>query len=483
MRGKRVASAVRTVDVMPTVMDLVGRKAPGEVQGHSLVPLLTGASNDLNLDAYSESLYARHHFGWSELRSLRSGRFKYIQATKPELYDLEHDPGELKNVYTERRSLADRMSAELARVSADEDAGASSPGASVDPETRERLAALGYVGSFSQAPRRAGEALPDPKDKIDVFNLMMRAHGDTSDPGTPLDRLKRVVAADPEILDAWIMLGNEYASHGDSRNALDAYKHAAEINPDYDLAIINMANAYRALGDAGAARLGYERYLQHDPKNALVRYQLGELYVDAGDLDRAEREFRQALSDDTRVASARNALGVVAFKRGDLDGAEREVRAALAQKADVKLAHFNLALIAEQRRQYDLAIQEYQRELEVYPSNFKAAFNLGKLYETLGDARSQEREFKKAIDINPGFAEGYFYLSKLYLDQGRSLDEAATLAKKGLEVGPASPFAPMGHYLLADLYNRAGRHREADDEVRRGREVEQRLGKRAGKIG
>jgi choline-sulfatase len=483
MQGRRVKSPVRTVDVMPTLMDLVGGKAPAEVQGRSLVSLLTGASSDLNLDAYSESLYARHHFGWSELRALKSGRFKFIQSTKPELYDLEHDPKELTNLYADRRSLADRLSAELARVSADEDAGAASPGATVDPETRERLAALGYVGSFAQAPRRQGEALPDPKDKIDIFNLMMSAHGDSAAPGTPLERLKRVVAADPGILDAWIMLGNEYVSQGDSPSALEAYKRAAAINPDYDLAIINMANAYRGLGDEEAARLGYERYLQHDPKNALVRYQLGELYLDAGDLDRAEQEFRQALSDDTRVAAARNALAVVAFHRGDLAGAEREVKAALAQKPDVKLAHFNLALIAEQRRQFDVAIQEYQRELEVFPNNFKAAFNLGKLYETLGDARSQEREFRKAIDINPGFAEGYFFLSKLYLEQGRSLDEAATLAKKGLEVGPASPFAPMGHYLLADLYNRAGRHADADGEVRRGRAIEQRLGKRAGKIG
>jgi len=483
MHGRRVGGMVRTVDLMPTVLDLVGRRAPAGVQGRSLVPLLAGASTDLNLDGYSESLYARHHFGWSELRALRSGRFKFIQSTKPELYDLERDPGELSNLYADRRSLADRMSGELAKLSIEENGSASTPGSTVDPETRERLAALGYVGSFTQSPRRPGETLPDPKDKIGIFNLMMGAHDEAAAEGTTLDRLKRVVAEDPEILDAWIMLGNEYSAKGEPRAALDAYKRAVAINPDYDLAIINMANTYRALGDADAARVGYERYLQHDPKNALVRYQLGELYLDANEFDRAEREFQQALSDDTRVASARNALAVVAFKRGDLPRAEREVRTALAQKPDVKLAHFNLALIAEQRGQFDLAIQEYQRELEVYPANFKAAFNMGKIYERLGDRAAQEREYRKAIELNPGFAEGYFYLSKLFLDQGRSFDEAVTLAKKGLEVGPASPYAPMGHYLLADLYNRAGRQSEADAQLRLGRELERRLGARAGRIG
>jgi len=483
MHGRRVGSTVRTVDLAPTILDLVGRRAPAGVQGRSLAPLLAGSASDLNLDGYSESLYARHHFGWSELRALRSGRYKFIQSTKPELYDLERDPGELTNLYAERRSLADRMAAELATLSVEENTSAATPGATVDPETRERLAALGYVGSFTQSPRRAGEALPDPKDKIGIFNLMMGAHDDVAAEGTTIERLKRVVAQDPEILDAWIMLGNEYVAHADPQAALDAYKRAVAINPDYDLAIINMANTYRSLGDVEAARVGYERYLQHDPKNALVRYQLGEVYLDGGELDRAEHEFQQALSDDTRVASARNALAVVAFRRGDLPRAEQEVKAALAQKADVKLAHFNLALIAEQRQQYDLAIAEYRRELEVYPGNFKAAFNMGKVYDRLGDRAGQEREYRQAIEINPSFAEGYFYLSKLFLDQGRSLDEAMSLAKKGLEVGPASPYAPMGHYLLADLYNRAGRPGEADTQLRLGRELERRLGTRAGRIG
>jgi arylsulfatase A-like enzyme/Tfp pilus assembly protein PilF len=483
MRGRRVPSIVRTADLMPTILDLVGRHAPGGVQGRSLVPLLVGSASDLNLDGYSESLYARHHFGWSELRALRSGRFKFIQSTKPELYDLDRDPGETANVYADRRSLADRLATELARLSVEENASASTPGATVDPETRERLAALGYVGTFTQSPRRQGETLPDPKDKIGIFNLMMGAHDAAAAEGSTLDRLKRVVAEDPEILDAWIMLGNEYSAKGDPHAALDAYKRAVALNPDYDLAIINMANTYRTLGDAAAARVGYERYLQHDPKNALVRYQLGEVYLEADELDRAEREFQQALSDDTRVASARNALAVVAFKRGDLPRAEQEVKAALAQKPDVKLAHFNLALIAEQRRQYDLAIEEYRRELEVYPGNFKAAFNMGKVYDRLGDRAAQEREYRKAIEINPSFAEGYFYLSKLFLDQGRSFDEAIALAKKGLEVGPASPYAPMGHYLLADLYNRAGRQNEADAQLKLGRELERRLGARAGRVG
>jgi arylsulfatase A-like enzyme/Tfp pilus assembly protein PilF len=472
LAGRRIKSAVRSEDVLPTVLDMIGAPVPQDVEGQTLVPLMTGRKEDLDLAAYSESLYARNHYGWSELKALRSGRFKYIATTKPELYDLERDPGELKNLYDERRSLADRMAAELQKLAAEQEAGEATR--SVDPETRERLAALGYIGSFSQTVRKPGELLPDPKDKIDIFNLMTSAHESNGKTGRAesIARLERVVAMDPNILDAWLMLGNEYFRSHDFTAALKQYQRALQINPDYDLAIVNLAGAYRALGDHEAAILGYERYLQKDPKNAWVRYQLGELYVDLNRLDRAEEAFRQSLADDTRVASARNALGVIAFKRGDLPRAEQEIRAALAQNPEVKLAHYNLALIAEQRGDLQTAVREYQTEIDRQPTAYKAAFNLGRLYEQMGNAAAQEAAFRKAIELNPYFAEGYFYLAKLYLDQGRNYDEAIELARRGVALGERSSFAPLGHYVLADLYNRKGRAADAQREAEKGRALE-----------
>ena len=175
----------------------------------------------------SESLYPRNHYGWSELRAIRSGRFKFIATTKPELYDLERDPGELANLYHERRQLADRMAAELQKIGAD-DASAETGPSAVDPETRERLAALGYIGSFTHTARKEGEALPDPKDKIDIFNLMTSAQESNGKESvdSALDRLRRVVGMDPNILDAWIMLGNEYFRKRDFGLALEQYKRA-----------------------------------------------------------------------------------------------------------------------------------------------------------------------------------------------------------------------------------------------------------------
>ena len=479
MKGRRVKSAVRAEDVMPTVLDMLGTAGPAAMQGRSLVPLMIGAATDLELAAYSESLYAFNHFGWSDVKSLRSGRYKYIATTKPELYDLERDPGELTNIYSERQSLAERMATELGALAVEEAASSAGP-AAVDPETRERLAALGYIGSFSSTPRKPGELMPDAKDKIDIFNLMNTAREGNGEEDTEaaIARLQRVVAMDPNILDAWVMLGNEYFRKRDFQKALEQYKRALQIRPDYDLATINLAGAYRALGNYEAAILGYQQYLAKDPKNAWVRYQLGELFVDIGQLDRAEESFRQSLADDTRVASARNALGVIALKKGDLRKAEEEIRAAIAQKPDVKLAHFNLALLAEARGDISGAAREYQTEIDTQPNAFKAAFNLGKLHEQTGNPAAQEAAFRKSIELNPYFAEGYFYLAKLFLDQGRNFDEAARLAHRGLEIGARSAFAPLGHYVLADIYNRQGRHADAQREAAKGQALEASLRER-----
>ena len=200
--------------------------------------------------------------------------------------------------------------------------------------------------------------------------------------------------------------------------------------------------------------------------------------MDRGDLPHAEQLFRHALELDPNVASAKNALGVVALKKGDVAGAERLIREAIATKADVRLAHFNLALVAEQRGDIRLAEREYFEELKLHPDNFKSAFNLSRLYEGVGDREGQIGALKQSIQSNPYFAEGHVFLAKAYLDRGSNFDEAITLAQKGLALAPQSEYAPLGHYVLADIYNRRGRRREAEQEVARGQALEAR-GKRS----
>jgi arylsulfatase A-like enzyme/Tfp pilus assembly protein PilF len=483
MAGRRVADTVRSIDILPTALELLGVKTAEQLDGTSVVPLMTGAKKELGLAAYSEAIYPRFHFGWSDLRALTAGRYKFVAAPRPELYDLQQDPGESRNLYPERQALGDRMNQELIALEQRLSATAAAPKAAVevDPDARARLAALGYVGTFvtALAPDRAG--LADPKDKIQLFNLMTQAretarHDKESDEG--LHALERVVAQDPRVIDAWFMLGNEYYRRRQFARAIDQFKRALELKPDYDLVVINMANAYRALGRDQEAMVGYRRFMELDPKNAQIRYEAAQILIDGGKLDEAAQELMQALALEPKLAAARNALGVLALRRGDLDGAEREIHAAIDEKPDVRLAHFNLALLAEQRGDLTRAVAEYQQELALHATSYKAAFNLSRLYERAGNRDGQLKELRRAIDLNPGFAEGHLFLAKAYLDQEQHLDEAVGLARKGLALDPAGEFAPLGHYVLADVYGRQGKRAEAQQEVERGRELERAKPKR-----
>ncbi|HOC16999.1 MAG TPA: sulfatase-like hydrolase/transferase [Vicinamibacterales bacterium] len=475
-RGRRVADPVRTVDLMPTALDLLGIPAPEGIDGVSLAPLMTGDRPTLDLEGYAEALYPLHHYGWSDLRAWRSGRYKVIDAPRPELYDLERDPNETANLYAERQALADGMIRRLRerQPEIESDETVARPAPEVDPEARARLAALGYVGSFVATLAGPRSERADPKDKIGVFNLMGEARDLAQQEGgfeKVVALYRKVLDEDPNVVDAWFNLGNVHFRQRRYEDAIGYFKRTLELKPDYDLPVINMANAYRQLGQDEAALAGYEHYLTIDPKNAPVRYQMGEIYLDRGDVAQAEENFRKALEIDPREASARNALGVIAFQRGDLAAAERETRAALAIRPTVRLAHYNLALIAEERQDWQTALAEYRREIELHKNAYRAAFNLGRLHERLGQRADMVAALEQSVQMNARFAEGRIFLAKAFLEDGVRFQEAIDLAREGLALQPRRDVAQLGHYVLADLYNRVGRHADAVREAALGEKL------------
>jgi len=159
----RVSGLVRLVDVMPTVLNLVGLPYP-RTDGVSLVEMMKGG-RDLDLDVYAESFYPQR-LGWAPLRTLRRGRFKLIDAPRPELYDLVRDPFEWRNIHGDEPTVTADLTRRLTRI-------AGSPAMheenEVDAELRERVAALGYVGATQLPATR--EKWPDPKDRIATLNL------------------------------------------------------------------------------------------------------------------------------------------------------------------------------------------------------------------------------------------------------------------------------------------------------------------------
>jgi choline-sulfatase len=166
---RRIAEVVRLTDIMPTVLDLLGMPVPPS-DGATLAGALHGHARPLEREVYAESLSPRH-LGWSPLFALRSGRYKLIDAPRPELYDLEADPFEARNIYQQRRGVARAMTDRLSRMRAVEGTESALRGAAVSPELRRRLGALGYASGTPGASAPVASGLPDAKDCIGASRL------------------------------------------------------------------------------------------------------------------------------------------------------------------------------------------------------------------------------------------------------------------------------------------------------------------------
>ncbi len=474
--GRRVEAQVRSIDLMPTLLELVGIEAPEAVQGTSLVPLASGEMNDLGLYAYGESFYPRNHYGWSELKSIRNESLHFIDAPRPELFDVREDPRQQTNLANQRAATVGRLKAELDALIEElgvEGIDEQAPEA-LDAETQQQLAALGYLGGPSKVNIDPDRPLADPKDKIGLFNLIKDAGSDSSEGHITeaIAKIEQVLLEDPGILEAHNIMGNLLTKDGDLERALAAYQEALARDPEYTPALFGLALTYMELGRPDDADAGYRRLIELDPRDSRAHFMLAKSHAGRSEFEKAIELLTQVADIGSERAPLHNLMAECYFGLKELDIAEQEVHRALAMNAELPTAYYNLALIFEERGDVNAAIEAYVKEIDVTPKGFKAHFNLGKLYGQTGRPRKMKEHFEAAIGANESFAIGHLYLAKLHLDSG-NLDKAQELASRGIELSPNPSMAPFGHFILADIYNRQGRVEDAERELQAARRLQQ----------
>jgi arylsulfatase A-like enzyme/lipopolysaccharide biosynthesis regulator YciM len=463
--ARAIADQVRIVDLMPTALDLLGVAVPPSVQGVSLMPLVRGQR--LSLVAQSESYYPRYHYGWSELVSVQDERFQYIRAPRPELYDLQSDPRETSDRAREdaaRAQTLDRaLAAHLQRTAG---AAAAKGPQAVDSETEEKLAALGYVGPSAGSRQLDDRPRGDPKDKIGLYNLMKEATGASAEGhlDVAIARMQEALRGDPEIVEAYMLLGNFQKKAKRPAEAIASYRRALERDPDHQGALFSLALAYKDEGRLEEARVGFERARALDPRNGRVLWQLADLFIRKGDPAAAQAVIGDALSRKVEEHRFLLKLAESQIEARRYDDAEKSIRDALAKKPNLDTAHFNLGLVHEERGEVDQAIAAYQAELAHNAKAYRAAFNLAKLLQKKGRLPEAVAEYRRVAELQPDFGTGQLYLAKALLDAG-DLDGAAEWARKGLARRPEPRLAPLGHYVLADVLNRQGRAADARREA------------------
>jgi arylsulfatase A-like enzyme/Flp pilus assembly protein TadD len=384
----------RAVDVLPTVLPLVGLPTPPGLDG---IDLLRAAARE----AYAETLYPLT-LGFAPLRSLRVGALKYVDAPTPELYDLAADPGETRNVAAVRTADAARLREALAAARR----GERQAGAAVDPAVVERLRALGYVAA--SAPQVDEKRLLDPKAALPLWRRFetavwelargehasavrglralvserpenvafrrslaaaLRAAGHPIEAARALGELARLAPGDavawheqalaldaagrtaeslaaeeratllnPLLPEAHNHRGTLLAATGRAADALAAFTEATRLDPNNASAWNNRANALRALRRVAEASVAYRTAIELQPRDPGPRNGLGVLAVEAGDPDAATRLFEEALALDASYAEARLNLAVAEAQRGRLDAARRHAAEAATGATDPAVA-------------------------------------------------------------------------------------------------------------------------------------------------
>jgi choline-sulfatase len=469
---REIADQVRIVDVMPTVLELLRVPGPGTVQGVSLLPLARGER--LGLVAHSESWYPRYHYGWSDLQSVQDGRFKYIRAPRPELYDLASDPREIQDLSSQDAARIPSLEQALTSL-LDRTTSASAPKGpqTVDAETEERLAALGYLGGGVSAKHLEERPRGDPKDKIRLYNLIKQA-GSSSAEGRldeAIAKVKEALAADPEIVEGYMLLGNFLKKSKRPDDAIAAYRQALSRDAEHQGALFSLALAYKDEGRLDEARVGFERARELDPRNGKVLWQLADLAMRKGEPPKAEAVIRDALRQKVDEHRFLLKLGESQIEEKEYDEAERSLKQALEKKPKLQTASYNLGLVYEETGRIPEAIAAYEAELALNEKAYRAAFNLAKLLQKSGRLEDALARYRKVVELQPDFGTGQLYLAKALLDAG-DLKGAEEWARQGLANQPEARIAPLGHFVLADVYNRQGRTAEADREAAAARRLQ-----------
>ncbi|MGA7559843.1 MAG: sulfatase-like hydrolase/transferase [Terriglobales bacterium] len=291
----RIAAKVRLVDVAPTVLEIAAIPVPSQMPGQSLLRIAK-AGGGSDQPAYSRSDLPQRGFGWSPLESWRAGKYLYIRAPQPELYDLTADPGAAHNLAQSSKATLDTIAAQLENFDRRFSGESGKSCAELSSSEMQKLASLGYAGLQKSTCSAAAVGGIDPKDRIATANKVIAAASarEQSKPERVIAVLTPVVSADPSLYLAQYMLGAALAQKGKYAEAANHLRKAIELQPDSAWAHYLIGATLVKTGDFKTAIVHLEIATGRLPGFAPAHLSLAEAYERVGRNDDAKRERSKA---------------------------------------------------------------------------------------------------------------------------------------------------------------------------------------------
>jgi choline-sulfatase len=390
------------IDVTPTILQFAGVAQPPEFQGRSLLELLRSGSPQTTREVYSESLYAHNHFGCSALRSLRTGSYKYIQAANPELYDLAADPGEKRNLYEQKRSVALASQQRLLSLRDRFRSGRPLGGKVLDPDTVARLRSLGYI-ALSSPHLDSPDTGADPKARIAAFEdygraLVLASSGRVSESNALLEHL---LDQYPELLDLRLSLGLNYQRLQRHEDATREFRQILQTDPLNTQAHFDLGLSLFRLHRTDDAVKELQTTLAIAPYYTRAEELLGTIWLQKGDYTRAGEQFTHLLTIDANDYTAHYNLGALAILQREWGAGEQHLRAALNEEPGDPDAHNTLGSLYLRKGDLDKAVAEFQEAIRLRPNFAAAHFNLGLAFRKQNRENEAVGEFRQAWAIDP----------------------------------------------------------------------------------
>jgi arylsulfatase A-like enzyme/Tfp pilus assembly protein PilF len=407
--GRKVDDVAGITDIVPTICGMVGADVPPAVQAKDLSTYFgSGQPGREDRHLYCESMMPTK-YNANSLLGVVTNRFKYIQTTRPELYDLVEDPNETNNLVEQQPHQARVLQDHLKRILEQTVRTGVSEGVELDREAIRRLAALGYVGSDNiKEDYEFDQSREDAKDLIELHTVFYDART--------------------------FLLEKKY------EKAKSIYQQLLLERPEFYEVHFDLANIAVQQNDLAAAADYLAEAIRLEPGRYKLHHNLGITCLSLGRYEQAAKHFRDSLKIKPTEPAAITGLGLALLSQGKIDQAIDHYTKALEIAPDVAELHSKLGLALYQQGKLDDAIQHYTKALEIEPRLFEVQNNLGMALGGRGRLDEAIVCFKKALALNPQLAEAHRNLGMVFARQGK-LDEAIAHFTEALRIRPDYPDA------------------------------------------